>query len=163
KHVSSWSRHIRCNNHRWRRMSGCGFTRCKRHNRQIRKRAYPGKHHRLDARNRTHPGRSSRIDIHSALSGVKTHRYTCPCWGYITLSEWPGSYGICHVCFWEDDPLQILDPWFEGGANRPSLVRAQATFVTCRAIEQRFRANVKGVLPGDVRDPQWRPVAEYDR
>ena len=94
---------------------------------------------------------------------MKKNRYTCPCCGYITLSEWPGSYGICHVCFWEDDPVQILDPWFEGGANRPSLLQAQATYVTCGAMEQRFLANVKGVLPGDVRDPQWRPVAEYDR
>ena len=94
---------------------------------------------------------------------MKKNRYTCPCCGYITLSEWPGSYGICHVCFWEDDPVQILDPWFEGGANRPSLLQAQAAYVTFGAMEQRFLANVKGVLPGDVRDPQWRPVAEYDR
>lgn len=89
--------------------------------------------------------------------------YTCPCCGYITLSERPGSYDICHVCFWEDDPVQILDPWFEGGANKPSLVQAQATYATCGAMELRFVANVQGVLSNDVRDPQWRPVADDDR
>jgi cysteine-rich CPCC protein len=94
---------------------------------------------------------------------MKKDRYTCPCCGYVTLSEWPGSYEICHVCFWEDDPVQILDPWFGGGANKPSLVQAQATYVAYGAMEQRFVANVKGILSGDVRDPEWRRVAEYDR
>ena len=36
-------------------------------------------------------------------------------------------------------------------------------YASCGAMEERFLADVKGVLHGDVRDPQWRPVAEYDR
>jgi hypothetical protein len=89
--------------------------------------------------------------------------YTCPCCGYLTFEEWPGSYEICRVCFWEDDPVQILDPWFEGGANKPSLIQAQANYAEFGAMERRFIKNVKGVRPGDVRDLEWRRVAEYDR
>ena len=94
---------------------------------------------------------------------MKRADFTCACCGYVTFGDWPGSYEICHVCFWEDDPVQILDPWYEGGANKPSLVQAQANYVACGAMESRFVGDVKGVQPSDVRDPEWRPVAEYDR
>lgn len=75
----------------------------------------------------------------------------------------PGSYEICHVCFWEDDLAQLLDPWFAGGANRPSLVQAQANYCAHGAMESRFLANVKGVLPGDAKDPNWRCAVVLDR
>lgn len=94
---------------------------------------------------------------------MNSNRYTCPCCGFLTFDESPGSYQICHVCFWEDDPVQLLDPWFAGGANRPNLVEAQACFAGCGAMEERFLQNVKGVLSTDDRDPTWRRVAEYDR
>ena len=81
----------------------------------------------------------------------------------MTLKDWPGSYEICHVCFWEDDAVQLLDPWYDGGANVPCLVDAQFTFAACGAMEKRFVKNVKGILPGDVRDPQWRQVTSADR
>ncbi len=49
-------------------------------------------------------------------------KYTCPCCGYRTLDEEPpGTYDICEICFWEDDPVQFVDPDYEGGANTPSL------------------------------------------
>jgi hypothetical protein len=94
---------------------------------------------------------------------MKKGSYTCPCCGYLTFGKWPGSYEICRVCFWEDDPVQILDPWFEGGANKPSLVQAQTNYAEFGAMEKRFIANVKGVRSGDTRDPEWRRVVEYDR
>jgi hypothetical protein len=59
--------------------------------------------------------------------------------------------------------VQLLDPWFAGGANKPSLVQAQANYVACGAMESRFVGNVRGVLPGDVRDCEWRPLTEHDR
>ena len=59
--------------------------------------------------------------------------------------------------------MQLLDPWFPRGANRPSLVEAQATYASFGAMEERFLPNVKGVLATDVHDPQWRRAAEYDR
>jgi hypothetical protein len=87
-------------------------------------------------------------------------RYTCPCCGYRTLSSSPGNYDICHVCFWEDDPIQILDPWYQGGANKISLEEAQKNYAEIGASEDRFKSNVKGVLPGDVRDSLWRRAME---
>src|SRR5690348_15638322 len=92
-----------------------------------------------------------------------TAKFTCPCCGYRTLGESPGNYEICHVCFWEDDPVQLLDPWFKVGANKVSLQEAQKNYAEVGASEPQFRANVKGVLPGDERDPLWRPVREADR
>jgi Cysteine-rich CPCC len=90
-------------------------------------------------------------------------RFTCPCCGFRTFAEPPGSYGICHICFWEDDPVQLLDPWAAGGANRPNLVNAQATYALCGAVEERFLSHVKERLATDERDAEWRPVADYDR
>jgi hypothetical protein len=90
-------------------------------------------------------------------------KFTCPCCGYRTLSGSPGSYEICHVCFWEDDPVQLLDPWYRGGANTVSLHEAQQNYPQVGAAEPRFKQNVEGVLPGDERDPLWRPVRDADR
>ena len=89
--------------------------------------------------------------------------YTCPCCGYRTLSDSPGSYEICHVCFWEDDQIQVLDPWFAGGANKPSLVEAQKNFARIGACDENGKTFVKGILPGDEKDPEWRPATEADR
>jgi len=89
--------------------------------------------------------------------------YTCPCCGYKTLSDSPGSYEICHVCFWEDDQVQLLNPWFAGGANQPSLIEAQANFARFAAFDDQGKQYIKGILPGDEKDPEWRPVTESDR
>ncbi len=59
--------------------------------------------------------------------------------------------------------MQLLDPWYEGGANKVSLQKAQENFARFGVSEQRFKKNVKGVISGDVRDQSWRPVAESDR
>ena len=90
-------------------------------------------------------------------------KFTCPCCGYCTLSGSPGSYEVCHVCFWEDDPVQLLDPWYQGGANSVSLQEAQKNYAKFGVSEPKFKSNVKGVLPGDQRDPLWRLVEESDR
>lgn len=54
-------------------------------------------------------------------------KYKCPCCGYYTFEE-RESYDICPVCFWEDDPVQLNNPTFEGGANEVSLLQAQKNF-----------------------------------
>jgi hypothetical protein len=92
-----------------------------------------------------------------------TKLYTCPCCGYRTLGDLPGSYDICHVCFWEDDQVQILDPWFAGGANKPSLVEAQNNFERFGACDEHGKQFVKGVSPGDEKDSKWRPATDRDR
>ena len=56
-------------------------------------------------------------------------KYKCPCCGYFTFESKPGeSYDICEVCYWEDDPVQLADPTFEGGANLVSLRQARANY-----------------------------------
>jgi hypothetical protein len=58
-------------------------------------------------------------------------RYPCPCCGNLTLDEKPpGTWLICEVCWWEDDPVQFADPDLRGGANRVSLNEARSYFKT---------------------------------
>ncbi|MGN6317218.1 CPCC family cysteine-rich protein [Trinickia sp.] len=51
--------------------------------------------------------------------------HPCPCCGQSTLCD-RGSYEICRVCGWEDDPIQSADPDYAGGANSTSLNEARA-------------------------------------
>jgi hypothetical protein len=79
---------------------------------------------------------------HAGGSGPK--RYPCRCCGFLTLPEPPGgTYEICPVCFWEDDPVQGQDPDYAGGANAPSLNEARRNFAAYGASEERFRPNVR--------------------
>ena len=60
---------------------------------------------------------------------MSEEKYICPCCGHKTLPEQAGgTYEICPVCGWEDDPVQLRDPDFEGGANKLSLNRAREQF-----------------------------------
>jgi hypothetical protein len=53
-------------------------------------------------------------------------RFPCPCCCHLTLDEPPpGTYLICDVCGWEDDPVQFDDIDYEVGANRVSLRQAR--------------------------------------
>lgn len=45
----------------------------------------------------------------------------CPCCGQETVSE----YDVCPVCYWENDPIQLQNPNFSGGANQMSLTEAK--------------------------------------
>lgn len=38
------------------------------------------------------------------------------------------EYDICDACGWENDPIQLLHPNFEGGANKDSLEQARRKF-----------------------------------
>lgn len=53
--------------------------------------------------------------------------HSCPCCGKYDFSE-GGSYEICPVCNWEDDPVQEEDPIFGGGANTMSLNEARVAW-----------------------------------
>jgi hypothetical protein len=62
---------------------------------------------------------------------IDMDRYPCPCRGNLTLDEEPpGTWLICEVCWWEDDPVQFEDPEYRGGANGPSLNEARRYFRT---------------------------------
>lgn len=89
-------------------------------------------------------------------------KFTCACCGYQTLNDWPGSYEICKVCFWEDDPVQLLDPGYTGGANPPSLMMCQENFAKTGVSEDRFKGNVRPPRAKEKRDPEWRPANESD-
>ena len=56
-------------------------------------------------------------------------RYRCPCCDNFTLEEKPpGTFEICPVCGWQDDPGQYDEPDYEGGANDMSLNQARANY-----------------------------------
>ena len=75
----------------------------------------------------------------------------CPCCGYLTLDEEPaGTFVICPVCFWEDDPIQFEDQVYEGGANTVSLRTAQENFRQFGASERRFLSHVRPPLPDEM-------------
>lgn len=84
--------------------------------------------------------------------------YPCVCCGYLTLSEEPGSYEICSICFWEDDETQLIWPETGGGANKVSLVEAQQNYEKLGVSEPRLRQFVRPPTSGEGRDPGWRPI-----
>ena len=81
--------------------------------------------------------------------------YTCPCCGYQTFSDPPGSYDICPICFWEDDSIQLVFPNLSGGANKVSLIEGQQKFISTGACEPRFKENVRPPSGEDTKDPDW--------
>ena len=71
-------------------------------------------------------------------------KYKCPCCGFYTFDEKSnGNYDICPVCFWEDDPIQLEDNEYEGGANRVSLVQARHNFLSFGACEEEMKKHVR--------------------
>jgi len=87
--------------------------------------------------------------------------YPCVCCGYLTMGEPPGRYGICDICFWEDDAIQLRYP-FVGGANHVSLIEAQQNFIEFGACERRSIKHVRAPKRNERRDPAWRPI-DLDR
>lgn len=55
----------------------------------------------------------------------------CPCCLERTISD-PGTYEICEVCGWEDDPSQASNPELAGGANNLSLVQARQQWLAMK-------------------------------
>ena len=83
--------------------------------------------------------------------------FACPCCGYKTFRHEPdGSYDICTVCFWEDDPVQLIDPDYEGGANRVSLRQAQKNFQKFGTCEEDMVKNVQPPGKDEARDENWK-------
>jgi hypothetical protein len=67
-------------------------------------------------------------------------KHPCPCCEQLTLDEpSPGSFGICPLCFWEDDNLQADDPDYAGGANDVSLNQAQENVKTIGCCDPQFK------------------------
>jgi hypothetical protein len=81
--------------------------------------------------------------------------FPCPSCGFLMFSEPPGTYEICDLCGWEDDPVQLAHPLMGGGANKFSLAEHQQ-----RALElyPRGVSSIKGY----TRAPNWRPLRESE-
>jgi hypothetical protein len=87
----------------------------------------------------------------------KLDKYACPCCGYKTLDE-PGSYLICPVCFWEDDPFQSYNPDDLSGANKTSLRDAQRNFIKFQICDPDMKKFVRTPKAEESRDSDWRFV-----
>ncbi|HYF32375.1 MAG TPA: CPCC family cysteine-rich protein [Chitinophagaceae bacterium] len=86
-------------------------------------------------------------------------KYACPCCGYKTFDTEPcGSFNICPVCYWEDDPVQLKDPHYAGGGNKPSLVQAQRNFMEFGACELELKRHVRKPVAAEARDEDWTPI-----
>lgn len=85
-------------------------------------------------------------------------RNPCPCCGHLVFDEPPGSYGICPICFWEDDVVQLRWPDLGGGANKPSLIESQIAYEKHEVMEERFANHVRRPDATDVLDNGWRPL-----
>jgi hypothetical protein len=70
--------------------------------------------------------------------------YPCPCCRLKTLSEKPpGTYEVCPVCYWEDDPVQFENEEYAGGANRVSLLTARENYHAFGACSEEHRSAVR--------------------
>lgn len=85
-----------------------------------------------------------------------SERWPCPCCGHLTLPQGPGDYGLCPVCFWEDDGYQLRWPLSDDGANGISLYDAQATVARHGAVDRMFRKKVRKPRADEPLDPGWR-------
>ncbi|MFF2541747.1 CPCC family cysteine-rich protein [Kitasatospora sp. NPDC058063] len=89
------------------------------------------------------------------------HRRPCPCCGRLVLDVregWPGSFVVCPLCCWEDDPAQLRWPLRPGGANSVPLLQAQRNVREFGACDQRGRRFVRPATADEPLDPAWRPI-----
>jgi hypothetical protein len=83
-------------------------------------------------------------------------RYPCMCCGFLTLPEpSPGSFEICHVCYWQDDKVGFLDAGSAHGPNAVSLTEARRNFRSLRASEPRFVDKVRPPLSEEMPPEAW--------
>lgn len=81
----------------------------------------------------------------------------CPACGFLTGDEsLYGTYNICPICAWEDDPVQLANPACGGGANRESLIDAQIVAVAKYPLNVMVTAKIS-------RGSQWRPLNAAER
>lgn len=67
------------------------------------------------------------FEVDITVEGKEEFLYPCPCCSYNTLSS-QGDWGICAVCFWEDDGF-IQDETQYSGANHMTLKEGRENFL----------------------------------
>jgi hypothetical protein len=79
---------------------------------------------------------------------MQNNLLTCPSCGYKTIEGFSyGSHGICPVCGWQDDAVQLGNPTLTYGANKISLYASQ----------RRFTKENPDITEWDY-DLSWRPL-----
>ena len=85
----------------------------------------------------------------SKAAGEQAEKRPCPCCGNYTLcTESPGSYQLCPVCRWIDDPWSTEHPEEVGDYNEVALEAARRNyqiFGTC--TEDVYKRQVPDLLP----------------
>ncbi|MFR7638462.1 MAG: CPCC family cysteine-rich protein [Allobaculum sp.] len=85
--------------------------------------------------------------------------FKCPCCGYFTFGERPnGTYDICPVCFWEDDPIQLDNPSYRGGANNVSLIEGRENFAAFGSCEKEMIPNVRKPEEDELIGIDWENI-----
>ena len=80
----------------------------------------------------------------------------CPACGFLTIDdEAYGTYGICSVCGWEDDQVQLANPCSDGGANSESLYQYQLKVLREIPLDIKERSEI-------VRCANWRPLNQEE-
>lgn len=80
----------------------------------------------------------------------------CPCCGYLTLTAAePGSYEVCPVCHWTDDPVQFSDAASESESNPNTLEKARKNFERLGAVTPSAVEETRDPAPSEQRDPNW--------
>lgn len=95
------------------------------------------------------------ISIFLNANEVLIVMFPCPSCGFLIFDEPFGSYAICSICGWEDDPVQLEHPLLSGGANDVSLLESQ----------QKILKEIPPVIKeynGYLRDAEWRPLSQED-
>ena len=88
--------------------------------------------------------------------------YTCPCCGYMTFDEPPGSFQMCEICKWLDDMYQLLYLGTSGGDNEVSLIQAQSNYrdTGCATGRCERKSEAEEAKKRFAKDPSWRPYSE---
>jgi len=58
--------------------------------------------------------------------------------------------------------VQLLDPSFRGGANKPSLIEGQLNYQQFGACEEQAIKHVRPPKDTEPLDPEWRQVEKRD-
>lgn len=82
-------------------------------------------------------------------------RFPCPCCGNLTYPQKPGftSYHICPVCFWEDDPYALFNPFDADNVNRVSLAEARENYLEFKACSKEFVEYVRPPKDDELESP----------
>ncbi|MFG3037438.1 MULTISPECIES: CPCC family cysteine-rich protein [unclassified Streptomyces] len=87
-----------------------------------------------------------------------TLKYPCVCCGHLTMKGPPTSWGICPVCFWEDDAVQLRWPDCAVPPNGISLIEAQQNYQTFGSCDERSIRQVRPADDDEPLDQGWRPI-----